>query len=681
MAPIYLAEKNIKGGDSMGPNIFKARDLAGYAPCTLSSLSIVGIPEFREVAYDGYYRNLDAFIYATNKGTRVFCDADGYTNDFKARNPIQIEHPNVAYVPKSEMKADQEDKLLIAIGGVSKQKVGKTTIYTTKNPDDRTLSGLIASQLDHFGSGPDAVTPQGYKAFLFIRDVISEFLATHTYSAFSEKDLAKEGPMQLLAMKHKKRSIPVASWNVSKKSRWDYVSQTVIDREDDGGMLVPLEDVPEGVAERAEWDKQNDNNILAVDISNTRNVVLKAKPSPFLTGANFGPASQVPGGAGLVFPYFPGMNTPDSLIFKTMTTLFFMRLLGENSKQVQAKYISMRRGFQSLATTTEGKVLAHMLAGVKMTMDAQARLYIIYDSEYRGFVLLGRGFSVIDGAQAYGPLDGDLFTRDLAAFNPHLQGLQEVLESMNLLMSHARITREDIYTGEELDTYQKIIGELEKINLEGADEGDQDDIKKLNRGLRKLSFFDLGRFRRIQPDSVESLLDQILNENIDTSEMPFMFSDYSLPYSNKLYRKLAAFGREAPSPWNATGSEILLKPGTVAQGTKEGESGSSSKKAKIDTIYANMPTSLIFAPKPIENAYKDWMKVIEKGAVRMDQKERARGYRCMEVKHEDTKKMLWGKLLKIGTLKPEGREEGKSEKSKGKQKAIETPDDILTLFK
>lgn len=656
MAPIYLAQKTQTA--NAGPNVFGTRGIKGYAPSTISSLSIVGLPKVKELAYDGYYRNIDAFMHATNVREKVFCDLRGYTNAFRATSPIKIAAPDVAFVSGFPLKPSDEDGMAKKIKSFAVERIGKTVVFKLQNPGPMTLANLINMSDPNFTCGPDAVTPTGYKAFLFIRDCISEFLATHSYSAFTNYNFNEEGPQEMLALKNSKRTVPIGTFVMtSKRNRNAYLSPAY------RYTLEENEEEPEDPAELEKWLDSKDPGHHGVAITNTAGVVLRAKPSPNKTENNVGPASALPNMPGLAFPYFPGMNTPDSLLLKTMVSQHFIRLLGRDSAEVSAAYVKIRRGLNSLSTTTAGKTLGHMLAGVKLALDTQARLFLIMDSEYRGFCLLGMGFTVIDGGAVYESLTNEKLQEDLRSFNTHAKGLAEVLESLNSLSMTELSNEGNLLEEKDIETAEKLVLALAKLNVNEESESFRGWEKKINNSLRLLQFFPSTLYDQIHPDSVVDLCSRITAfvPKKKLPSTPFKFTTWNAPYGNVLYRCLAAFGVEAPSPWNNSGSEILIQ----AQGkaSRVDEEGRAQKKVKTDEIYENMPQFLIFSPKPVYIAFKDWTTVIKKGAVKMDAKERAKGYRCMNIADEDKRKAVWKGLVNmqqvVGSTETPSEDKGK----------------------
>lgn len=66
-----------KGNQRPHPD-FKAKGLDNLHPCSLSNCEVYGVPHRRQVAYAAYVHSISAFLYATEKQTRVSVDAEGY---------------------------------------------------------------------------------------------------------------------------------------------------------------------------------------------------------------------------------------------------------------------------------------------------------------------------------------------------------------------------------------------------------------------------------------------------------------------------------------------------------------------------------------------------------------------------------------------------------------------------
>jgi hypothetical protein len=132
MAPIYLAKK--VATTTKGPNLFMSKGIVGYSPSTVSSLAIVGLPHERQIAYGAYAQNVDAFIYATSRKTRILTDRDGYP-DFEMGKKFEMSLPTITFSPSFPVKPDQEEAIVRKLGeGTIKTKIGKTVVYNLIRP-------------------------------------------------------------------------------------------------------------------------------------------------------------------------------------------------------------------------------------------------------------------------------------------------------------------------------------------------------------------------------------------------------------------------------------------------------------------------------------------------------------------------------------------------------------------
>jgi hypothetical protein len=671
MAPIYLA-KHVQSSFS-GPSLFRERGISGFVPGKISELAIVGIPRERELAYDGYFRNIDAFLYATAKKDKVWCHLPGYTADFQISPSIHFKFPPVDFVPSFTVTSDGEDKLVTKLGaGTSKNRVGKTVVYNiTRELGREELDKLISAASDNYASGPDSVTPIGLRAGRFLQNVISAFLATHSYAAFPREKKGNEGTseMRILRFADSKRNDgPTRVWTLAtKKQRYEYIREW--------SALPEEEEEPDADTEEGRKDLEaKDGKYHGVDITNPGEAIYRAKPSPFEFSHNFGPSNNIPNSPGLVFPYFEGCNPPDPIFVKSMISNCFIRLLGETSEDIKSGFVKIRRGVNSLSTTQTGMIIAHMLAGIKLALDAQCRVYMVHDSEYRGFVLLGTGFSIFDGTSMYGPMPYEKLLVDLAAMDPHQAGLQAVGECINELADKGCISH---HTAESVDIKEfrsnnKMIQLLGRIVIPKGNDDHDETMKKLNKALKMLDFNE-EKYWEIAPQTLIKFLLTFRDQDKPKIEaLPVRFIDWNTDYSNLLIRCLMAFGSEAPSVWNTTGTEFILDGET----TKEDSTGKGKRKVGDFDPFVNMPKELLVARKPIMVAYKDWLKVIEKNAVKMNLKERAKEYRLMNVKAEDIRKETWVGLQGLVEVGRRLAGEVAVTSREKKQKKTETPANV-----
>lgn len=144
-----------KGNQRPHPD-FKNKGLEGFYPCALSNSEVYGIPHKRQVAYGAYTHSLSAFLFATEKGARVSCDAEGY--------PIQLSTnrllDTISLVPlgvsfQKKLTVDQIKDLEIDFGVRQVKNMGQDLLIFDKTSLD------LARKMKEMKALPDARTPSG----------------------------------------------------------------------------------------------------------------------------------------------------------------------------------------------------------------------------------------------------------------------------------------------------------------------------------------------------------------------------------------------------------------------------------------------------------------------------------------------------------------------------------------
>jgi hypothetical protein len=303
---IYLAKKTSDPKDS--PTSFQAKGLGAYSPSPIGILGILGKAKFPEAAYSFYRTLIDAFCYATSKKERVYAHADAFDDVYVAKMSIPFQSPPLAFSPATKLKPDEATAFLAKLpNGASMKNVGKTLEYVVPNPYSGDLPKFLAASNPIYTSGPDRVTPLGFKAYLKVISVLELFLGTNTYPAF--KSLTSEvpqGPKMTYGMVgHNGESGKDYYYSYNdKKELTDplIVNQhTALKRR---RLATGSSDAGTGMDVDAEEIGMSDKNAVFVIadpwISSS---VVTAKPSAGLPSINFGPPGAVPA--------LPGMKLLD----------------------------------------------------------------------------------------------------------------------------------------------------------------------------------------------------------------------------------------------------------------------------------------------------------------------------------------------------------------------------------
>jgi hypothetical protein len=323
---------------------------------------------------------------------------------------------------------------------------------------------------------------------------------------------------------------------------------------------------------------------------------------------------------------------------------YLFKLLGSTMQECQTNYADFRRGFNSLATTDVGMALTHIGFGIDLAIRTQSRCFVICDNgRYMGCALLGARFAIFDSTRWVAPVDAEILRADLSAIDPHVASVRSLVEKFG------ELSTTDAYDGpgvgeETFADPSNLIDVFAGLRLDMLG----DDERELNRLCRNLNYMGDGYLAR-NPQTIAEVLTTLFSDSPVELCRPTYIPSIRADLKSRTFRLLSRFGPEAPSFWNDRGQEFECKPREVPQ-----TSGTKRKIGEMD-IYANLPLRLLVTPKPLDVAVRDMGKVIEKGCVRMDLKERAGKNRNMSIEAETMKKEIWKVLVDglqdVGTKK------------------------------
>jgi len=646
MSTIHTA-KHLPSGTATIP-LFSLRGLDNYAPSTISSLGINGIPLQRQVAYTQYATNIASFLYATSTKRTIVVGGHPLGLLNPSKTPISM--PPVHFTLKKNLDSDKTTRLVNALGpGASTMISGKTTIFQAPALPENILETVINLCPSHFNCGRDAVNPAGAIAFQFLSTVCSTFLRTHTYPAFSEESDKSLVEMNFLLSGHTVFHSPKSKNDKGEEvPAFDPVlfSRVLSDIADTAGDMVDEESV----------HIANIRNHRGAMSSNGVDAVVKAKPCP-VPQINIGTRQETPNSPGIVFPYFHGLIQPDAVFLHSTILAHFFQLMGSNLQLCQANFLILRRGCGSLSTTKEGMAITHLLKGIVLALETQTRCYMIYEAnEYKGFVLYGAQFVVFDSTKWVVPGTEEEVIDTLIKLDPHESSVG------HLVKKFGEMKAADTYLGPTVThaTFSEPKNLIDVFRGLDLKELDDDDIREIDQYLRGLNYMGDGYWPR-NPQTIVDSLKIIASEGQVELQRPTYISSLRLPIHTKEFIALSKFGPESFSLWNERGSEIACKS------IEKQVMNSGKRKAGEFDLYANMPVKILVTPKPLMVAVTDMGKVVSKGSIKIDLGERAGKFRNMSVENEEMRKSMWRELVMIS----EGAH------SKKKAKTVVTEDDEI----
>jgi hypothetical protein len=174
---------------------FIARNITGHTVASPSDLTVFGKPSGQQIAYDGYSKNIEAFICATSLGKKLYCDQPHYpiNADHIVKVPIQL--PRTVFAPKTKQSEEGERRVLEAAKGmgIEKRVIGKGAVFTIERPTIEFLGKLRKIVPDNCAAVTDYSQYGATLQFYWLIQCVDLFLATNTY-AYKQSDYEMEDP-------------------------------------------------------------------------------------------------------------------------------------------------------------------------------------------------------------------------------------------------------------------------------------------------------------------------------------------------------------------------------------------------------------------------------------------------------------------------------------------------------
>lgn len=361
--------------------------------------------------------------------------------------------------------------------------------------------------------------------------------------------------------------------------------------------------------------------------------VLVAKPSPKPFAASLGSISEVPYEPGLLFPYFHGQIVCDTRGLRVLASKLFFRNFGKaTDSDARAGFQEFRVNAGLIASSSVGPILAHILKGFELALDAQAHAFLIFDnSDYLGFALLGDHYYVHNGMNWVEPLEASILKDEMKELQTHNITLGGIVVALGLMKDHDGhlIEVEQV----EIETPKGLLTVLATV-----DESQGDSVKDLGRLIQGLKF--KGAFKEVSPRNVVWALDQLtFDSDSDLGDM-----NLYIPLSNwaecgsRVFQVFATFGPRAFHLFNKRGQ-------TFAVPRLENDAD------PLSTVTGNPPVReyprILLYPCTVHEAVSKWNTFISNGLVCMDFDERAKGSRAISWESAN-RDMVWGKMKEIG---------------------------------
>jgi hypothetical protein len=366
--------------------------------CTkLSNLSVVGIPAGKQIAYAGYKDGIEAFVKAGLLGRRVAL-RDNYfalPEGTKVHVPLSLPPVVVQIARKLSPAGTVKFETSVKDCGFELQEKGAgNPVYTLESLSVDKFRGLAricerSSKVNVSKHAQLVAIPW----FIKCSEIIEGFLRVNNYSF--DPDYEKAGvvtPQAIQAVMELRTTEDAVIWTAEKNR--DVAKAKIAKTHKALGAV-------DTASETTDYDAEakDDSDLLHVatyySIGGGSNIVVVANPGQADSCHNWGPPNSVPHGPGLVFPYYPGMLIPDVKALIQVVGETFFRNLGIDIDGAKTALKEFREQSSTIASTQQGMAMSHIFYGIRLALETQARLFLLYDDGvYLGFTLLGKRIAV-----------------------------------------------------------------------------------------------------------------------------------------------------------------------------------------------------------------------------------------------------------------------------------------------
>lgn len=628
--PVYTAPA-LKGNQTATAE-FQARGLE-LAAGTATQISAIGIPHYRQIAYQNYVSNISAFMkvvcvhsllfsysnisQATIERRRLPLVSFGYPFDLRSAELLSLGFPPLSVTFDAKL-SDSDEKKIESLGG---------TLYSFGRKRTATFRLYALSVIQDVGSigKPDwtAASPRGsvniagLKAFLEVSKLITAFLKTHCYPTFDSNNDKVPRYDSIEGFVRAKRVCPIDGPFKSVK----------IARLDDGlSMETDTEDSVE--------DELGMNTYGFGTRASAEESIPYARPSdialPFFTDGQ-----TIPRYDGLAFPYFPGLLTEDYSFVPDRIWRYFAASLGSTKDDLAPAFRSIRGGHGQYAMTSQGLIIQHLMIGVQLATECQAKLLpVLTMGSYRGFVLGGGHFRVHIHNCDYLPLPYDTLIKEVRSIDLHSVALAMITERLATLEIAIDDPKDD-----EKDPENALVTSTRMLRrLTLARERSPEDDVAITRYANDLAFPE--RYWPITGEKTLEAFNLIVASVLVPDDMPMYAKGGVLTTDSDALSILSAFGEIAPSLRGGGGRPILIPDSVDKDSLLKIAPG--KKSPSINAI--------IIQKKNLFQAANDFSEMLRERAIH-NKIERSSAFRSTRL-GESQMKEFWYGLIELFKIVP-----------------------------
>ncbi|DAD54834.1 TPA_asm: hypothetical protein [Armillaria ectypa ambi-like virus 1] len=406
------------------------------------------------------------------------------------------------------------------------------------------------------------------------------------------------------------------------------------------------------------FDKEDEKFSKLAGTAIDSTLVVMARPQESEV-SGYGPGDAIPENVhNLVFSYFDGMQLPDRYAPVDILQRFFFYTLGSTFEQCCSTMNVLRKGWTSLAGTSHGKAISHLLQGIRLALETGTSIYAVIEARvYQGFILQSnepfwiglRGKQVVSVAFAQAKID-------LQLASAHTKALSQICKILSESVLKGTEERE-IITRASVKTARGLHYEVSRRAL---DAGNKQEIQKW---ADYLSFPQ--EYSKVTPANLVALFSAYSGETTFNNDVPMFLGAGLITSEDKAQIICASFGVTAPS--------LIIPKGETCKVPIPGIAIDASIVADKDGR-AFMPFIAVYM-KSVKAAAQDLQKVFKSREVSF--KRGVRGgaaktsYQFVQSNKDDIWKALAASISFKNTLDRLAEDPNKKLNDKGKKRVTE----------
>jgi len=613
------------------------------------------------LAYDGYIRNLPAFLAATITRKRVACKTMWHGLKLPSDKLLPFRFPDLIVAPNTVLKPDEKDAFQNDLNHPAERVKGRMgEVYLLRQVTPQVIRSLPFAQINqNVPTPPDATSILGMNSFFMCLRVLTTLLATHSYSAFQTDDANSPEKLDedvdiffsgqgFLPIHDRMRGEDSATY--AKRKEW-----------------LSSEDLPISHIEE-DWEKQGMYNQFGGNGS-----VLVAKPAPFYPEINYGPPSSLPNLGGYVFPYFRNIIEPSFDTIIRVMARYFIGCMGDNQEEATNNWYHFRRGVDKWYKTDVGMEIAHIFFILQIALESQSRLFLIMNGkEYLGCALLGYKFVIVHLGSVYEPGSAKEVRKLALGLDKHTAALEKIITVIRTLtLDSGEMEVEGMF--DYRNTRSLFTGLCSmKEKFEGKN------LETVRQNLEHLTFRE--DFWPFTVHHIEKALRYLSNDDAIPADWPMYINDITVTDTSRANKVWSAFGPTAPSFLDIGGKEIKI----AMKQTEKEKVVVNGQEIEVSTYPKPSVDFISVSGKKLHVALVDWANVVKNSRIKMNTEERAAGYRTFKFK-TSARDIIWNGLRDVFIYAhPEDKGKKRAAEDSGedngkKVKKAKTKDNALSL--